>query len=182
MDSCAWVGELQWGRNHFGREWPGVMSWEGKDCSSLGPKKVSGTSPLMPKSQRHCLHLCPLGPRCDLAFRVAHSLREGLSYPFGGGRAHGRITDRESVTLGSHAVPAGAVCGASTWLALRSRVPDSGRNYHATVPAQALRWPSHPSLPVRALAFSVHLHQDFGEHVQWERQDPGRAVPRSGGL
>ncbi|XP_027467086.1 sodium/glucose cotransporter 2 isoform X2 [Zalophus californianus] len=60
------------------------------------------------------------------------------------------------------AVPTGAVRGAVTGLGLRTSVPDRGRHYHATVPAQALWRPSYPPLPVSALAFSVHLHQNFG--------------------
>ncbi|KAM9583421.1 sodium/glucose cotransporter 2 isoform 4-T4 [Trichechus inunguis] len=58
-----------------------------------------------------------------------------------------------------------AVRGAATGLALRAGVPNRGRHYDAAVPAQALRRPPHPPLPVNALAFSVHIHQDLGGHV-----------------
>ncbi|XP_033074146.1 sodium/glucose cotransporter 2 isoform X2 [Trachypithecus francoisi] len=58
-----------------------------------------------------------------------------------------------------------ALRGAATGLALCTRVPDGGGHHHATVPAQALRRPPHPPLPVCALPFPVYLHQDLGGHV-----------------
>lgn len=103
-------------------------------------------------------HLSPL------AVRVAGG--RPLALGAGGGRA-AALRPR----------PAGAVRGAAAGLALRARVPDRGRHHDAAVPAQALRRPPHPPLPVRALAVSVHLHQDLGVHPR--RAGPGRARSRT---
>lgn len=67
-------------------------------------------------------------------------------------------------------VPTGALCGAAARLALRARVSDRRCDYNASVPTQALRGAPYPPLPVGALTFFVHLHQDLGAHVWWAVQ------------
>ncbi|XP_057343156.1 sodium/glucose cotransporter 2 isoform X7 [Manis pentadactyla] len=93
----------------------------------------------------------------------------GMTFPWSSACMKRRSQTLQRSHTGSYSavnpVPSGAVRGSTTGLALRAGVPDRGSNYNATVPAQALRRPSYPPLPVCALAFSVHLHQDFGGHV-----------------
>lgn len=63
-------------------------------------------------------------------------------------------------------VPTGALCGAAPRMALRAGVSDCWCNHNASVPPQALWWAPYSPLPVGALAFFVHFHQDLGEYMR----------------
>lgn len=130
------------GRGHLGRDWPG---WPGRARKALakGPKGVRTMSLNAQRRPGPSSHLSPL------ALGVA-----GEAAALGPGAGAAALRPR----------PAGAVRGPAAGLALRARVPDRGRRHDAAVPAQALRRPPHPPLPVRALAVPVHLHQDLGAH------------------
>lgn len=51
-------------------------------------------------------------------------------------------------------------------MALCAGVSDCWCDHNASVPPQALWWAPYSPLPVGALSFSVHFHQDLGEHVR----------------
>ncbi|XP_073071357.1 sodium/glucose cotransporter 2 isoform X2 [Manis javanica] len=117
----------------------------------------------------HFVGLAGTGAASGLAVAGFEWNAPGMTFPRSSACMKRRSQTLQRSHTGSYSavnpVPSGAVRGSATGLALRTSVPDRGSNYDATVPAQALRRPSYPPLPVCALAFSVHLHQDFGGHV-----------------
>ena len=167
-------------RGHLGRNGQGSRPGKARRAVAKGPVKYQD---LVQKAQspRASSAFVSSGAGATLPWSSMLPKRGRFLRPLGVRTSSEQDLGR-GVTLRRRAVSAGVVRGAATWLALRAGVPDRGRHHHAAVPAQALRRPSYPPLLVRALAFSVHLHQDFGKHAWWAERAPGRVGPPSGGL